>query len=370
MSSIRRYISEIRNNSQALKYMIKHGDFKSVFPHIWARLFVQNVGPGLIHPLYRKFPQLAPYPREIEVEVTTRCHLKCIHCERTYWNEEIRDLSLGEFRYIVDQFPHLKWINATGEGSSFLNKDYIAMLSYVKSKGIFVKFVESFTALKTSEMKALINLGINRIVVSMEGATKETYESIRIGASFQRVIGNLKKFDELKKQMGSPLPELSFRYVLMANNYQELPNFIRLIGKLGVGQTINIVGTLDYKNIERLSIRSNKAYLKELEKIAERNEIYIPLGATIRRPPITRCTAWVQPYIMMGGYVMPCCGVLMSNRRNFLRNNALGNIFERPFREIWNSPEYVKFRRAVPRKEGALHPLCVGCRSFDTLGRE
>ena len=330
---------------------------------------MQNVGPGLIHPIYRRFPQLAPYPREIEIEITTKCHLRCIHCERTYWDEEIKDLSFDEFKFIVDQFPHLKWINTTGEGSSFLNKNYIDMLAYLKSRGIFVKFVESFTALKESEMREVIKLGINRVVVSMEGATKNTYESIRIGASFDRVIENLKRFNELKKQMKSPLPEVSFRYVLMANNYHELPDFIRLIKRLGVGQTINVVGTLDYKEIEKLSIRSDVEYLEELQRIAERNKIYVPLGATLTRPTITQCTAWVQPYIMMGGYVMPCCGVLMSNKRNFLRKHALGNIFERPFREIWNSPEYVKLRLTVPKKEGKLHPLCIGCRSFDTLGR-
>lgn len=361
---------EVQINFKNLFYiLLKRKDYKSFYSYIWSRACVQNVGPGLPHFLYRRFPQIVPYPREIEVEVTTRCHLKCRHCEHTYWNEENKDRSFEEFKYIVDQFPDLKWINTTGEGTAFLNKDFIKILKYIKSKGIFVKFVESFDRFKINEMEDIIKLGVERIICSMEGATKKTYEEIRVGASFDRVINNLIMFHELKKKMNSPLPEISFRYVLMRNNYHEFPDFMRLVKKLGVGNSINVVDTLDFKEIRDLSIQSNKNYLKELARIANENQLDIPFGPTITRRPITMCTAWTQPYIMMGGYVLPCCAVLMSNRRDFLRKHAFGNILEKPFKEIWYSPEYVSFRLSVPRKKGPLHPFCVDCRAFDTLER-
>ena len=66
----------------------------------------------------------------MEIEVTTRCNLKCIICEHTYWDEPNRDMSFEQFKGIVDQFPKLKWIGLTGIGESFINKDFMKMLRY------------------------------------------------------------------------------------------------------------------------------------------------------------------------------------------------------------------------------------------------
>jgi radical SAM protein with 4Fe4S-binding SPASM domain len=370
MNTLKHYLREIKATFKVLIYMIKKGDFKSIYPHIWSRLFVQNVGPGLIHPLYRKFPSLVPYPREIEVEVTTKCHLRCIICERTYWKEKPRDLSFEEFKYIIDQFPRLKWINVTGEGSAFLNKDYPKMLAYLKSKGIFVKLVESFSNLKKWQMEEMIRLGVNRVVVSMDGATKETYEKIKAGASFDEVIRELKLFHELKKKIKSPLPQVSFRFIVTKLNAGEIPAFIELIASLGISHNIQFAGLLDFKEIKDLSFHDTRELMEEAEKKAKELKIDLSWSHLCQLPPITKCTAWTQPYIMMGGYVLPCCQVLMSNQRPFLREHSLGNIFEKPFKEIWNSEEYRDFRKMVPRRKGKLPLLCRGCRGFNTLERK
>ncbi len=350
--------------------MLRKGDFKSIYPHIWSRLFVQNVGPGFIHPLYRRFSELPPYPREIEVEVTTKCHLRCIICERTYWDEPSRDLSFKEFKYIIDQFPHLKWVNATGEGSAFLNREYLAMLAYLKSKGIFVKLVESFTNLKEAEMRKMIKLGINRVVISMDGATKETYEKIKVGASFEEVIREIELFESLKRKMNSPLPRISFRFIVTKLNAEEIPKFIELISSLRTARVIQFAGLLDFQEIRDLSFHDVKELMGEAKRKAKQLKIDLSWSHLYQLPLITKCTAWTQPYIMMGGYVLPCCQVLMSNQRPFLRKYSLGNIFEKPFKEIWNSQEYRDFRRMVPRKTGKLPLLCRGCRGFDVLERK
>jgi len=85
---------------------------------------------------------------------------------------------------------------------------------------------------------------------------------------------------------------------------------------------------------------------------------------------ISQCASWAEPYIMMGGYTLPCCGVLMSNRRDFLRQHCFSNIFEKPFKRIWSSERYKKFRQMVNKKNATIPLLCVGCRGFDTSQRE
>lgn len=370
MASARRLVGELQEQTSAASYFLfKKGHPRGAYSHIFSKLMVRNVGPALLDPLYRLRPEFAPYPREIEVEVTTRCHLRCVMCEHTHWSEKAQDLSFEDFKMIVDQFPSLRFIGPTGEGSSFLNSRYLDMLAYARSRGAFIKVVESLTNISKEQMKEIIRIGVNRIVCSLDGATKETYEGIRKGASLNTVISNVATLLDLKKSMNSPLPDLTFRFIIMTTNYRELPQFIRLVRSFGAGDSINIVGTLDFPEIEPLSIADKREYLEEVARIAREECIQIPLGPTMTLGPITKCSMWVQPYFMIGGYVLPCCGVLMSNRRDYLRKYALGNIYEKPFREIWDSEAYRALRASVPRREGPLHPLCVDCRSFDTFGR-
>jgi MoaA/NifB/PqqE/SkfB family radical SAM enzyme len=88
-----------------------------------------------------------------------------------------------------------------------------------------------------------------------------------------------------------------------------------------------------------------------------------------RNPPIECCNAWMEPYIMMPGYVLPCCAVLMSNRRPFLRKYSFGNVLEKDFKEIWGNEYYSKFRRTVVEPCAPVPKICVGCRAYRTEHR-
>ena len=178
-----------------LYYLLKK-DVRLCYSFIFTKMFVmggEGSGRGaafIMEPIIRKFPSLAPYPYNLEIEVTTKCHRKCILCEHTYWNEESKDLSFEDFLKIVEQFPGLKWCNLTGEGTCWLNKDFIKMLEYMKSKGVSVYFAESFDMLDKDIANKLVEIGIDGIYFSMDAATKETYEKLRVGFSYDRTISN------------------------------------------------------------------------------------------------------------------------------------------------------------------------------------
>jgi hypothetical protein len=84
--------------------------------------------------------------------------------------------------------------------------------------------------------------------------------------------------------------------------------------------------------------------------------------------PMHECCAYAEPYIMSGGYVQPCCSVMMSNKRPQLQQNAFGIIYEQDFPTIWKG--YREFRRQVPQKAGPVPVQCIGCRAFDTTRRQ
>ena len=367
-------------------FLLRKKGIRALLNFLYVKIFVPaGEGHGgafyfLAGPIIRKFPLLAPYPKYVEIEVTTKCPYRCIICEHTYWkDQEERHLTFEEFKHIVDQFPGLKWTNITGEGEAFFNPDYLKMIEYLKSNGTCVYLVDTFDQMDEDTSRKLIEMGVNGIYLSIDAATKETYEKIKVGCKFDRVINNLRNFIELKSKMRSPIPELCVRYTLTKYNVSEIPQFMVLMHSLGSredfgdGSRIDFGGLLEFAEIEQLRpidipediieqiIRKRKEY--KLRFLFQHTEGH-------NNPPMNCCIFWMEPYIMMGGYVLPCCQVLMSNNRSFLRKHALGNVFEKPMMDIWYSERYKEFRQTVTDDCAKVPILCKGCRAFNTTYRE
>ena len=374
--------------SRTFFYLLRKKGLGAALKFAYVKFFVPaGEGAGgialfLLGPIIRKFPNLAPFPRYVEIEMTTICNKKCIICEYNYWragDQEKRHLTLEEFKHIVKQFPKLSWVNLTGEGSAFLNPDYLKMLRYLKSKNVPIFLVDHLSDLDEATIKELVEMGIDGIYVSMDGATKETYQSIKVGCSFENVIKNVKQLIKLKKECKSPIPEISFRYVITTKNYQEMPQFIELLSSLGSrkefgdGSRLEFCGLLSFKEIEHLNLEKiPEEIINQTLQKKKKNDIHVIFGHSEKHknPSINECISWMEPYIMMGGYVLPCCGVLMSNQRPFLRKNAFGNVFEKSFKEIWDSERYKRFRCLVNQPNGKVPLFCRGCRAYNTEERE
>ncbi|MEM2619249.1 MAG: radical SAM protein [Candidatus Hadarchaeales archaeon] len=335
---------------------------------------------ALLNPLVARFPSLALlplFPFKVEIEHTTACDKKCIICEHTYWKEKPERLTFEELKFIVDQFPKLRWVNITGEGSGFLNPDFLKMIEYLRSKDISVNFVDELDLLDEEKARKVVELGVNCIWISMDGATKETYEKIKVGCNFEKTIQNIKMLLTVKRELKSPLPTLCFRFVVNKLNYHEMPKMVELVhslkeyGDLGEGSKLEFVGLLKFKEVEHLYFEPPPEVVEATRKKAAELGIEVAFShlEECELPPMETCSAWFEPYIMMKGYVLPCCAVLMSNKRPFLRQYSFGNLFEEPFEKIWRSERYTRFRWMVTRgKEVPI--LCAGCRANNTRERE
>ena len=365
----------IRDYKKTLRYLYKKEGIKSVYRFLSMKLLVADEGGeiSLLDPLFRLFPSLIKQPYKLETEVSSVCPRHCLLCEHSHWKEKDWLLSLDEFKHILNEFPKLKWINMTGEGSAFMNKDYIKMIKHARAKNISVNFVDEFEFINEKKARELIELGVNSIWISMDGATKETYEKIKVGCDFDLALKNIKTFLRIRRELNSPLPYLGFRYIVTTLNKHELPQFVELVaslGDLGEGSRVEFVGLLTFKEIEYLYTEIPDEVLNETMKRAKELGVRISFAHSSNVPLIKRCAAWAEPYIMMEGYVLPCCAILMANRRPFLREYSFGNIFEQSFDEIWNSDRYKKFRELVPKNKGEVPILCAGCRAYDTSKRE
>ncbi len=361
------------------QYMLKKFGWRSWYSFWATKLFVPDEGGEYAikdYLIYGFFPSLLRKPIKIEMEHTTYCNKQCIFCEHTHWQEKQTRITFDQFKHIVDPIKSLKWINITGEGSSFLNKDFMRILGYLRKRDINVNFVDEFDFFDEEISKKVIELGINSIYVSFDAATKETYETIKKGCNYDKALHNIRTLLRLKEEMNSPFPVLHFRFIVTKLNYKEMPEYIELMANLknrGIRARVDFAGLLTFPGIEQYYLPIDKIPEKILIKTYENalkhniNLHFSHAGSSFRS--INKCTAWTEPYVLIGGEVISCCAIIMSNNRKFLRGHSFGNVYEKPFLEIWQSDEYKKFRKLVNQKNGEVPITCNNCRAFDSEER-
>lgn len=370
---------------RTLKYLLFQRRYRNLYNHIFTTYLVrgEDCGKGILDPIW-KLTGWSPFLWDLEIEITTKCYLKCTHCEHTYWKDKSylnQDLKFDDFKKIIDGIPNLRWLNVTGEGSAFLNPDFMDMVRYAKSKGVYVDFSHDFAHITPQEMKDLILIGVDRIYWSFDGCTKETYEKIRIGASFIQVCQNIQDFLILKSFYNSPLPEICFRYAFFKDNVHEvemipqlLADIVNKVSDYGDEPSINIVSLLEFEETKDWVVEVSEDVVRETDKMSKAygftNYWSHPTHNEDNKPPLDWCTFWSEPYIMITGHVVPCCGVLMSNNRPELERLSFGNIYEQPLRDIWFSEGYRKFRKMVVNPRAPVPEVCVDCRVFNTQNRK
>jgi radical SAM protein with 4Fe4S-binding SPASM domain len=324
--------------------------------------------------LVKLYPWFVFYPRYIEIEVTTRCNLKCIMCEHTYWDIESRDLTLDQFEYIIDQFPKLKWIGVTGIGSSFLNRDFLNMLRYVKKRNVYVELFDSFNNLNDEIIDQVVREGlIDRFIASVDAATKNTYGQIRVGANFDSVLNNIRALVKAKEKYRTHFPEFSFHYIISRLNYEEMPDFVRLIHQVTGGNNIGILFTKLLHTFEQVE----DIVLEELPEEIRRQTVSLArhLGTRLMwtkdlresRQPISDCTEWTMPFIFADGSVIPCCAGNEANRREFQVRTRMGNILSQDFESIWNGQKFKSLRASI--HQGESPEVCVDCPIYEIAGK-
>ncbi|MFA5391139.1 MAG: radical SAM protein [Candidatus Omnitrophota bacterium] len=360
----------LQTRYRRIKYMLLEKGWRYLFNYLWVGAIYNN---DFMRDLFlvRWYPRFVFYPKYFELEITTRCDLRCTMCEHTYWKEKPRDLTLEQFKMIVDQFPDLKWLGTTGIGSSFLNKDYLKMLEYAKKKKVYIELFDPCHRLDAGLAEKIVADGLlDRLYISIDGATKETYEKIRVGADFDQVVHNIKYIVDAKRKHKTMFPEISFHFIISKTNYKEVPRMIELVYELTRHDNIGVMFSHllhPFEEIKGDVFVLPKALKEETHQLSKKHKVRAIWGKNAReeKQPINKCTEWIMPFIFADGSVIPCCAGNEANRRDFQVKHRLGNIFEEPFAAIWNGPKYRNLRDAIHR--GYVPIPCQDCPGYETI---
>jgi radical SAM protein with 4Fe4S-binding SPASM domain len=286
-------------------------------------------------------------------------------CARTYWkNAKIGDMSFENFTYIINQFNSLigsdylqTGLCLTGLGEPFLNKDIFKMIEYAKheKKMGYIYLITNGTLINKRLAKKIVLSGLDHIAISIDGATKETYEKIRVGANFDKVIKNVKNLVKIRNQLGKK-PTIRLGFVLQSENKEDLLKIINLGKLINVDMVSANIINPHFPGKDELSYFASKIQIEDAYSYAKK------LGVKFKYVDhySDKCLyPWTCPYITWNGFVTPCCVKPDPEEFNF------GNLFTESFSSIWNNEKYRKFRKFLMSKKPPK--ICKGCPKIPTL---
>jgi MoaA/NifB/PqqE/SkfB family radical SAM enzyme len=321
-------------------------------------------------------PVVGESPSVLYLETTNRCDSLCQTCIRTFQTlEPPKDLTLEEMVRIVDQFPRLERVMLHGIGEPLLNPELFQMIAYLKGRGATVVFNSDAIGLTDKRRRALIESGLDELRISMDAATPETYRAIRGVPMFHRVVENVTALVEQQRTLGVATPKVSLWFTAMKNNLRELPDFMRLAGKIGAAE-VNVQRLVYYG--QGLAVQDQSVYgaltALETQMLAEATRLCQELGIGLkasgnttpeasltpeeRARPWSGCQRpWTLSYVTANGNVLPCC-ISPWTAKDYA-GLILGNAFTETFADIWNGERYQRFRTQFETDE-APDP-CRGC---------
>ena len=175
---------------------------------------------------------------KIYVETTTFCNLSCEMCVQRVWDESPGAMSLETFADLMTQvsaMPTPPIIHFGGYGEPMVHPHIIEMVRLAKATGAQVEMTTNGMMLTRERADALFELQLDKLVVSVDGVTPESYSDIRVNGDLDRVIQNLRYLQGLKlRKVGRHAkPQFALAFVAMKSNINELPDLAKLASYLG-----------------------------------------------------------------------------------------------------------------------------------------
>ena len=316
-------------------------------------------------------PQHEERHLKIYMDLTNKCNLRCRMCYfyLDLGKQEPITMDMALFTKIASEiFPFALSVNLSCAAEPLMLKDITSYLDEIPKYNIPQTLIVTNGVLLTEKIiHSLIKNSITILDVSIDGARKETYEKIRKGSDFDRLIKNIILLKRIKELTKSKTPLLHLDYALMKSNLDELLEFLKLAKELGAN-LVRVNHLIPFKKLDIMDEslihereKTNKI-LNEARKLADELSLNAVIPKDLPKPenapkkPVFNkpdCkTPFESIYISSDGRTIPCIWFTMDEW-------FTGSLKDQTFSEIWNGPKYTHLRKAF--KKGEYTPNCLNC---------
>lgn len=256
-------------------------------------------------------------------------------------------LEEGLFRKVIDELaPTLGYLTFYFQGEPFIHPRFLEMVKYASEKGIYTSTSTNAHYLRDDVARAAVESSLDRLIVSIDGTSQDTYQSYRIGGSLKKVIEGTQNVIRWKKELKSKTPHIVFQFLVVRPNEHEIPEVYALAKSLGVDQVaLKTAQIYDYQNGSGL-IPTQDRYSR-YRKLSDNSY-------EIKNSFANECwKMWHSCVVTWDGKIVPCC---FDKDAHFV----LGDVNRHTFKEIWYSDKYTEFRNSLLRSRSEIE-ICKNC---------
>jgi len=325
-------------------------------------------------------------PQVVSLEVTHHCNLRCVFCEshgslqpapvtayRTYAGGR-KTMDLPTVRRLAGELKQagVDLVELSGKGDPIAHPDPTGVVRAIKGTGLGCALVTNATLASPDFAPTLVETQLDRLTVSLNAGTRETYRRINGSDLWEKATTFLKEVLDRRRAAGRRRPWVRASHVVCRDNLDDFDGMAQICLDLGVDEIVwNVMGELPETDHLRLRPGDMARLLARIPPWRSRLDqagivhnfaefsTHLPIrsgAGKIQSNPLQReipCyEGWVFCVIGPDGVVVPCC---------YCEEEILGNIHEQSFAQIWHGARYRSYRQdslAMPRTG---RPICKEC---------
>ncbi len=295
-------------------------------------------------------------PFTISFEPTTACNLRCPECPSGLraFTRPTGNLKADFFRNTLDQLADkLMYLIFYFQGEPYINPSFLEMVAYAHRKKIYTITSTNGHFLSEENAEKTVKSGLDRLIISVDGTTQETYEQYRVGGQLSHVLEGAKNMVAAKKKLKSSTPHLVFQFLVVRPNEHQIEEIYQLAKEIGVDE-------VKLKSAQVYDYTFGNPLIPTIEKYA-RYQQESDGQWKVKHKLVNACwKMWHSCVITWDGMVVPCCFDKDASHR-------LGDSKTNSFAAIWQGEAYQHFRQKLlkGRKEIDICTNCTeGCNVF------
>ena len=288
-------------------------------------------------------------PMTISIEPTTACNLRCPECPSGLraFSRPTGNLKQDFFRKTIDELhKQLIYLIFYFQGEPYINPGFLDMVKYAKDKGIYTITSTNGHFLNDVNAKKTIESGLDRMIISVDGTTQETYENYRKEGNLESVLQGARNIVKWKKEMNSATPHTIFQFLVVKPNEHQIDEIYKIAEEIGIDE-------VKLKTAQVYEYEQGNDLIPTIEKYS-RYKKNTDGTYSVKNKLLNHCwKLWHACVITWDGLVVPCCFDKDAQHR-------LGDMKDKPFQEIWQGEDYDKFRKQLLKGRGQID-ICKNC---------
>lgn len=299
--------------------------------------------------LWLKKPLVWGKPISVSIEPTTSCNLRCPECPSGLrsFTRPTGMLEVDLFKKTINEAKsYASYLLLYFQGEPYLHPNFTELVHFAHQKGLYTATSTNAHYLTDENAKKTIESGLDRLIISIDGTTQETYEGYRVGGSLDKVVEGTRTLIKWKKELRSNTPYIIFQFLVVKPNEHQI-DAVKALGKeLGVDKVAFKTAQLyDYKN--------GNALMPTIERYSRYKKL--PDGTyALKNKLKNQCwKMWHSAVVTWDGSVVPCC---FDKDADHIR----GSLTEESLKDIWTNEKYDAFRKQLLTDRKSID-ICRNC---------